>query len=310
MTGAEAVGVGLGFLAIVAPEFWPKMPRALSYTLAGIGLCWLTFSLILGIEAVSDMKLQYGPLGVIIFGAALIALGLFWHISRLGTGEPTSSNHGHAEPLKTTPLAATPMPQTAQVLFEWKWSKLPTIVPASGSVTTMPITSKTEVGASAIFLSVRPGTPGDKLGWGEEYRRYPSVYRGEITNYADFPIFNVAMNFKTEFFRTEKAPDNPNATTVSKVPVETFDRPIVINKIDPRERYSFYVYSDSFMHVHISMPEEITYLRDNVGERETARILPQFERMISLFPAENVEAKSPPADPPQTSSPPSKPRKK
>jgi hypothetical protein len=31
MTGAEAVGVGLGFLAIVAPEFWPKMPRGLSY---------------------------------------------------------------------------------------------------------------------------------------------------------------------------------------------------------------------------------------------------------------------------------------
>jgi hypothetical protein len=46
MTGAEAVGVGLGFLAIVAPEFWPKMPKALSYAVAGIGLSWLTYSLI------------------------------------------------------------------------------------------------------------------------------------------------------------------------------------------------------------------------------------------------------------------------
>jgi len=51
MTAPEAIGIGLGFLAIVAPEFWPKMPRALSYTIAGVGLallwqiysrrCWL-----------------------------------------------------------------------------------------------------------------------------------------------------------------------------------------------------------------------------------------------------------------------------
>jgi hypothetical protein len=80
---AEAVGVGLGFLAIVAPEFWPKMPKALSYTLAAIGLSWLTFSLILGIESLSHAKLHYGPLGIIILGAVLIACGLFWHISRL-----------------------------------------------------------------------------------------------------------------------------------------------------------------------------------------------------------------------------------
>jgi len=85
MTGPEAVGVGLGFLAIVAPEFWPKMPRALSYTLAGIGLSWLTYSFILGVEELSHAKLTYGPLAAIIAGAILIALGLFWHIHRLGS---------------------------------------------------------------------------------------------------------------------------------------------------------------------------------------------------------------------------------
>ncbi|MCK1287538.1 hypothetical protein IVB41_26900 [Bradyrhizobium sp. 44] len=96
MTMAEAVGVGLGFLAIVAPEFWPKMPKALSYTLAGIGLSWLTYSLVLGIESLSHMKLQYGPLSLVIVGAVLIAGGLFWHFSRLGTGVPASEAHGHA----------------------------------------------------------------------------------------------------------------------------------------------------------------------------------------------------------------------
>jgi hypothetical protein len=40
MTVGETIGIGLGFLAIVAPEFWPKMPKAFSYALAGIGLSW------------------------------------------------------------------------------------------------------------------------------------------------------------------------------------------------------------------------------------------------------------------------------
>lgn len=88
MTGPEAVGIGLGFLAIVAPDFWPKMPRPLSYALAAVGLSWLTYSAILAIQDATHMKLQYGPLAAIIMGAALIAGGIFWHISRLEGGEP------------------------------------------------------------------------------------------------------------------------------------------------------------------------------------------------------------------------------
>ena len=145
MTGAEAVGVGLGFLAIVAPDFWPKMPRALSYTLAGIGLSWLTYSFILGIESVSHTKLQYGPLGAIVMGAALIALGLFWHISRLGgSDEAISAEHNHVETAPSPPSPA--VTQAAALLFEWKWSKLPNTIPASGVIMTMSIMSKTEFG--------------------------------------------------------------------------------------------------------------------------------------------------------------------
>jgi hypothetical protein len=127
MTGAEAVGVGLGFLAIVAPEFWPKMPRALSYTLAAIGLAWLTYSLILGIESLSHTKLQHGPLGTIIAGAILIASGLFWHISRIGSNEPMGP-HDHAVTASSVegpvagPAPAPPVepdkPETLEQLFK------------------------------------------------------------------------------------------------------------------------------------------------------------------------------------------------
>jgi hypothetical protein len=83
VTVGEAIGIGLGFLAIVAPDFWPKMPRSFSYTLAAIGLGWLTYSGILALEEATEMKLRYGPLTMIVVGALVIACGIFWHISRL-----------------------------------------------------------------------------------------------------------------------------------------------------------------------------------------------------------------------------------
>ncbi|MGQ0686885.1 hypothetical protein [Bradyrhizobium sp.] len=115
MTMAEGLAIGLGFLAIVAPDFWPKMPRPLSYTLAGIGLAWLTYSLILGIESSTHMKLQNGPLATIILGAVLIALGMFWHISRLGTGEPSHS--GHSDAAEQAPPSVEPSNHTKSQPF-------------------------------------------------------------------------------------------------------------------------------------------------------------------------------------------------
>jgi hypothetical protein len=84
MTISEGVSIGLGFLAIVAPDFWPKMPRPLSYLLAATGLAWLTYSGILAAEETSGMSLRHGPLALIVLGAICIAGGLFWHIGRLG----------------------------------------------------------------------------------------------------------------------------------------------------------------------------------------------------------------------------------
>jgi hypothetical protein len=87
MTVGETVSIGLGFLAIVAPDFWPKMPRALSYKIAAIGLSWLVYSGVLAIEDATEMKLTYGPLITIVLGAAVIAAGVFWHISRIHRGQ-------------------------------------------------------------------------------------------------------------------------------------------------------------------------------------------------------------------------------
>lgn len=111
ITFLEATGLGLGFLAIVAPEFWPKMPRPLSYILAGVGLGWLTYSLILAIQDMTQAKLSYGPIGLIVFGGVCVAGGLFWHISRIDP-KPTSKESG--SPTHETSQRAVPAMEKSQ----------------------------------------------------------------------------------------------------------------------------------------------------------------------------------------------------
>jgi hypothetical protein len=210
--------------------------------------------------------------------------------------------------LKDTPKAEIVAVQpSAPLLFEWKWSRLPTIIPVSGTVWTMPNTAQIEFGGQPLFLSPRVGSPGDKLTWLEDQRQYGGVHRCDITNYADYPIFNLAMTFKTEFFKPEKDGSHHPGPAA-----ESYDRPVTISKIDPKETFSFYTYSDSRMYVSISLPKEVTYLRDDKSQRETARLMPQAEQEIMMFPMTFIDPapKSPPVSPPPAPSPPGKRGKK
>jgi len=110
MTVAEDISIGLGFLAILAPDFWPKMPRPLSYLLASVGLAWLTFSEILAIEENTSMKLQNGPLALIIAGAVLATAGLFWHIHRIGGNTSNDLQHSLAFTVTAPPTQADLIP--------------------------------------------------------------------------------------------------------------------------------------------------------------------------------------------------------
>ena len=98
------------------------------------------------------------------------------------------------------------------------------------------------------------------------------------------------MNFKTEFLAVENDPKKPGGGHSGAV-VESYDRPVIINKLDPKETYPFYAYNDSQMFVHIWMPEAISYLRDPFGPREEARVLPQFEKVATFFPVTIKEQK-------------------
>jgi hypothetical protein len=216
--------------------------------------------------------------------------------------------HFHpAEVVKEPPKIQTPVQQAAALLFKWEWARLPTVIPPSGTVWTMSTIAELEFGGRPLLLSPRPGSPGDKLTWLEDQRQYGGVYRCDITNYSDFPMFNLVMTFKTEFFK----PDDGGGLH-PKPPAESYERPVVINKLDSKETFSFYAYSDSKLYAQITLPREVTYLRGDQDHRETARLLPQPDQMITLTPMTLIgdAAISPPALSPPIPLPPNKPRKK
>jgi hypothetical protein len=287
MEDQTKIGMGaaafIALLSLAEPHLFEPHP-----VLVGFLYAILAFVLVWGLApAIKRRVCQRGfrrmwpqYLMVISGGAFFVGLVAFLQMSARPDESSTSGKH-----------VSAPAPVPASVLFEWKWAKLPATVPSSGTVMAMSISSEKEVGAHILYLGARPGAPGDKLSWNEDSRQYASVYRGEITNYADFPIFNLAMTFKTEFFEVVPDINNPGSARSGAL-VESYDRPVVINKLDPKETFAFYAYSDSQMYVHVSMPESITYVRDTLGPRETARLLPQFEKSISLFPLTFVEKKT------------------
>jgi hypothetical protein len=126
----------------------------------------------------------------------------------------------------------------ASIFLQWRWSRLPTVMPASGIIVTMPNASRAEFGGQPVLLSPRPGTPGEKVGWGEHNRTYAGVYRCDVTNYSDFPIFNLATAFKTEFFPVGRDQNNPNASARSSQAKHMTVRSSSINSIHKRPIHS------------------------------------------------------------------------
>jgi hypothetical protein len=265
MTGAEAVGIGLGFLAVVAPEFWPKMPRALSLALAGIGLSWLTYSGILGIESLSHAKLQYGPLATIIAGAVFIATGLFWHFNR------DRSHVDEAPHEKRSSVDGTIKLECSFEKFEF---------PNDGKLLEF-ITSDDEartVGLQSAWMTI------------ENYRAHPdaipTVYgminKCRITNYNPWPVFNVGIATSVEF--AKKIPIAPNSHEQHSL--ETKAHQFSIPEVSANGTIDIFVWNLTKYIVFVRFPSEIELQKLGETKRETAKLIPA-QNMVVMHPAGN-----------------------
>lgn len=80
MTFVEAVGLGIGILAIVVPEWWHDMPRPFKYGLTMLGFALLAWSGIIYLQDFTGMKITSGPLALVIAGLLATGSGAAWHI--------------------------------------------------------------------------------------------------------------------------------------------------------------------------------------------------------------------------------------
>jgi hypothetical protein len=288
MTGAEAVGVGLGFIAIVAPDFWPKMPRALSYTLAGIGLSWLTYSGILGIEALSHTKLQYGPLAAIIAGAILVACGLFWHIHRI-TNAVEQKPDAHTVTDVENQKAA---PQLPAVLVECHIGEMPLPPKRFYALSLFPIPKESGGGGLVEYFTPpsqnRPGTVWNPF----SSDRPSSAYRCQLTNYDAAPLFNIQIDMRIDFLKAVKRENGAQSG-------EAFlsrDWPIFITKIDAKtaDGFVFYVFNTTEHFVRVSFPEFGTAQQLDDASKRIRLIRPPagFEMLFVPFDHPQPESSS------------------
>ncbi len=120
MTAAELAGIALGAIAIVAPAVWPAMRKAISYPIAAAGFVLLGWSGILALQDAMGIKIQPGPLLVIVIGLAIAASGLGWHIYRAknspASEKPQAAAAKPMEPKQVAPSPPSPHPPPEVVL--------------------------------------------------------------------------------------------------------------------------------------------------------------------------------------------------
>ena len=104
MTFGETAGLALGVLSIVAGEWVSKMPKSLRNALTILGFILLGYSGIIGLQDITGMPIQTGPLLVIIAGLVIMAGGVLWHIK----AKPLSSSTTSAQLEPTAPSQLAP----------------------------------------------------------------------------------------------------------------------------------------------------------------------------------------------------------
>jgi hypothetical protein len=176
-----------------------------------------------------------------------------------------------------------PKPQNeATLLVDCRMSRLPTRA-APGSTLYHVSIFDTE-GGGEVGTAWQPIGDDGKVAWPSN-RTLSSVWRCEITNFEDYPIFSVTMKLKVQFFDVVK---DSQASSRSGDQISFREWPIGVTDLRPRVPVVFYAISQSKFYVTVSLPPNAEYMRGADDTKRTNKLRPPGFTAMSFFPSEMI----------------------
>jgi len=221
-------------------------------------------------------------IAIVAIAGAAIAIGLTFALHWVGKKEAATQS------APAPPLASSS--KEAMLYVECRAASVPVIVPPNGRLYWIPLWPypAERVGGGIIELSLlKPGEPYRFA----EHEGLGSLYQCQITNYAQTPVFNVAM---TLGLRYREAIRGENRITAGKTTLER-PWPFQIAKIDAgaSNPFVFYFVNQFPLFIDITMPKEAT-LRP-LGETQPQRSTLTYNDAIPIILFPGQEPESPPA---------------
>jgi hypothetical protein len=144
-----------------------------------------------------------------------------------------------------------------------------------------------------LGIGARNGIAGAKWEWPDEWNKnwLAATRLCKVTNYADFPIFEVSLPISVAFIRIERDPTNPGGSFIANQIIGQVDGILSIAKIDPGKEnpWHFYIYNQGRDVLRIELTKPPTYVRAGDTKATEAQLLPLAGVHVSLWPLRELK---------------------
>jgi hypothetical protein len=299
---ATTVGLGLVIFSVVASVRWPHVQHGSSTSVKVFGLELSTG----------------GALGIGVLGLALIIIALlFWNkgppeIPWLpdsthppnppiaspaappsappapASNEPQPTPATHVTPEAAVPPSSEPHvasnPLDFKILVNCEPSSMPTVMPATGVLNTLPLGypgGKLESVGQQTSLS----TPGDPLQLLPEQKHL--VLKCTVYNYTNEAIFNFKTNLKIEEFESVVSANNPKQGITDGRLISSIEWPLNVDKLgptSPENTYDLYIWNGGDNILRVWSPLDAIMQRAGDRNMVPAKLQPPQFAARSLGP--------------------------
>jgi hypothetical protein len=221
------------------------------------------------------------PPSGIILPLILLGLGLiYWDSRRSAVSAPAP----HTSGISTDPDAI--------LLIECHLNGLPEKIPETGEIITLALSYGAGSGWSGTpptKFNKRYGPPGTPCWEWHPGFTIGRVYRCEIINYGNKPIFNLSMSFRVEFHEVVDRSTEPRFVQSGRLSF-AYDRTATITKLEPGKanNFIFYVYNQSNYFGFVGLPRSASYIVLGESVSQERPLLPTNMAVLSFPPSEIV----------------------